>query len=55
MPHTIGVARIGNPARAVLGPRFLLAPPVSVMTELFGAPMTGRGSSSAGVLALLMG
>jgi hypothetical protein len=55
VPQTICVARIGNPARAVLGPRVLLALPVSVMTELFGAPRTGRGSSSAGVLALLMG
>jgi hypothetical protein len=48
VPHTIGVARIGNPVCAVVGPHVLLALPVGGMTELFGAPMMGRGSSSAG-------
>jgi hypothetical protein len=53
--QTICVARIGNPFRAVLWPVFFLVLPVIVMTELIGAPMMGRGSSSAWVISLLSG
>jgi hypothetical protein len=55
VPHTIGVARIGNPVCAVWGPLILVALPVIVRTEFFGAPIMGRGSRSAWVTALLIG